>query len=83
MKNRDKDASLISNIKTFAENYFLPFCLKMKKLCLLNTTFSKNTPFGVWPPQVGQNYFLRYKTSFTSLTVRGTSGKAAATRLGA
>jgi len=29
------------------------------------------------------NYFFRYITSFTSLTVRGTSGRAAATRLGA
>jgi hypothetical protein len=28
-------------------------------------------------------YFCRYITSFTSFTVRGTSGKAAATRFGA
>lgn len=28
-------------------------------------------------------YFFRYITSFTSFTVRGTSGSAAATRLGA
>jgi hypothetical protein len=47
MKNRDKDARLIFKIKTFYENYFFSFFLKMKKLCLLNTTFSKNTPFGV------------------------------------
>ncbi len=29
------------------------------------------------------NYFTRYITSFTSFTVRGTSGNAAATRLAA
>jgi hypothetical protein len=29
------------------------------------------------------SYFLRYITSFTSFTVRGTSGNAAATKLGA
>ena len=34
-------------------------------------------------PDKCQYYFLRYMTSFTSFTVLFTSGKAAATRLGA
>lgn len=33
--------------------------------------------------RVKTGYLLRYITSFTSFTVLGTSGKAAATRLGA
>jgi hypothetical protein len=83
MKNRDKDASLILKFKAFVKNIFSSFCLKMKKLCLLNTTFIKITPFGVGLLQLDPDYFFRYSTSFTSLTVRGTSGKAAATRFGA
>jgi hypothetical protein len=83
MKNRDKDASLISEIKTFAEKIFCSFRLKMKKLRLFSATFSQITRFEAWLPQIECNHFFRYITSFTSLTVRGTSGKAAATRLGA
>jgi hypothetical protein len=83
MKNRDKDASLISEIKTFAEKIFCPFRLKMKKLRLFNVSFSGNALFEAGLPQLECNHFFRYITSFTSFTVRGTSGKAAATRLGA
>jgi hypothetical protein len=83
MKNRDKDAMPISKFKTFYKKYFFPTLLKMKKLCLLNTTFIKNTPFGVSYLQIETDHFFRYITSFTSFTVRGTSGKAAATRFGA
>ena len=83
MKNRDKDALSILNIKTFGQLFFTSFSLKMKKLCLLNTTFLKNTQFEVALLHLEANHFFRYITSFTSFTVRGTSGSAAATRLGA
>jgi hypothetical protein len=39
--------------------------------------------FTIKNPVFRSNYFFRYITSFTSFTVRGTSGSAAATRLGA
>jgi hypothetical protein len=83
MKNRDKDAIPILNIKTFWKKYFFCFILKMKKLCLLNTTFSFLSQFEAALLQGCSGYFFRYITSFTSFTVRGTSGSAAATRLGA
>ena len=82
MKNRDKDANLNLENKTFVRNIFAPFMLKMKKLCPLNTTFSDSTHFGV-DKILWLFYFFRYITSFTSFTVRATSGKAAATRFGA
>jgi hypothetical protein len=47
MKNRDKDAIPILQFKTFLKVFFNPFLLKMKRLCFLNTTFSKNTLFEV------------------------------------
>jgi hypothetical protein len=50
MKNRDKDAIPNRKIKTFLKKYFFCFVLKMKKLCHLNTTFSKipNLGYGIY-----------------------------------
>ena len=83
MKNRDKDVGLNPEIKTFCQLFFAADVLKMKKLCLLNTTFCQIYPFGAGILRLDLNYFFRYITSFTSVTVRGTSGKAAATKFGA
>ncbi len=83
MKNRDKDALPISQFLTFLKKYFFSYVLKMKKLCFSTQLFPKNTPFGVSYLQIDNDHFFKYITSCTSLMVRGTSGKAAATRLGA
>lgn len=83
MKNRDKDAYLNSQYKTFGRNIFFPFLLKMKKLCLGKHNFFKIYPFWGRKNFIDLPYFFRYITSFTSFTVRGTSGNAAVTRLGA
>jgi hypothetical protein len=63
------------------QNYFLYYFkinkqVKTKKLCLCNTTCSKCHKM---PAPVNGFYFCRYITSFTSFTVRDTSGRAAAT----
>ena len=81
MKNRDKDARLIPEIKSFQQKIFCSFLLRMKKLRLLNTSFLK-IKLPLFLP-FKDDYFFRYMASFTSATVRGTSGSAAATRLGA
>jgi hypothetical protein len=82
MKNRVKDAHEKWNFKAFIQNNFCKYVKKEKghadkhdlqNILLLNG----NSQLSIYP------YFLRYITSFTSLTVRGTSGNAAATRLGA
>lgn len=72
--------------KSEKQNYLYAYfttgnSMKMKKLCKLYTTFSYNPrpccdAAHKWYLTL---YFFKYITSFTSLTVRGTSGSAAAT----
>jgi hypothetical protein len=66
--------------------------IKKQTVALLLTFFRINYPPKKNAPafqqmhqsfQKEENYLYIYITSFTSFTVRGTSGKAAATRLGA
>lgn len=77
MKNRREDAykkskRCTSNVIFFKYNYTL---MGIKK----PATTSVIAGFML---QLG-NYFFKYITSFTSFTVRGTSGRAPATRFGA
>ncbi len=73
MKNRDKDALYKSKGCTLTGFFFQ--VIKRRK----NTAPRDRQGADNWE----LFYFTWYITSFTSLTVRGTSGKAAATRLGA
>lgn len=78
MKNRYKDAVFGCKRCTIDKKYLSIVIIltgtKHKK-ALFCRAFSQ---FNLYYP-----YFTWYITSFTSFTVRGTSGKAAATRLGA
>jgi hypothetical protein len=78
MKNHYKDALLLAKR-----------CMALK--IIIKSSFTRGVrnekPIKLQARRVFQDecqyYFLRYMTSFTSLTVLFTSGKAAATRLGA
>ena len=74
MKNRNKDAVLYQNRCILLQLYLLRVISRIKNALLRSKAFN-NLHFPA--------YFTWYITSFTSFTVRGTSGRAAATRLGA
>lgn len=72
MKNRDKDALYKSKRCTLTEFFFIVFLPLKKSPCRAGASTFSDLFYLTW-----------YITSFTSFTVRGTSGNAAATRLGA
>jgi hypothetical protein len=73
MKNRDKDALYKSNRCTLSDFFFI----------VRGRTKKKPLQQGRGQYYLYNSYFTWYITSLTSFTVRGTSGNAAATRLGA
>ena len=82
MKNQVKDANEKRIFKAFTQNNFLLIRRKIKGCAFKAQPFNilyqiRNLYLSVF------TYFLMYITSFTSFTVRGTSGNAAATKLGA
>jgi hypothetical protein len=82
MKNRDKDALSISKFKVFVK-FFLAILFENEKVVSFEHNFLSTAELQTDYIRVDLNYFFRYITSFTSFTVLGTSGRAAATRLGA
>ena len=78
MKNRSEDAYKKPNGCIRMELFFINtivITLWIKKSCTLMKNAGSNID--------REHYFFIYITSFTSFTVRETSGKAAATRFGA
>jgi len=82
MKNHDKDARKKTKNKNLFKLFFSLIGAENEKVAPSCATF-------VLFPHSGERvtqrprYFFRYMISFTSFIVRGTSGKAPATRLGA
>ena len=78
MKNRSEDAYKKPNGCITMELFFIPtIVITINKKILRSDETQDNKLL------IGNIYFFIYITSFTSFTVRDTSGKAAATRLGA
>jgi hypothetical protein len=75
MKNHGKDAIKKAERCTLTEIYFSRVVLRKQKSPVMRTQTGLH--------HLIVNYFTWYITSFTSFTVRGTSGNAAATRFGA
>lgn len=75
MKNHGKDATKKAERCALNEIYFSRVVLREQKSPVVQAQTGLH--------HLIVNYFTWYITSFTSFTVRGTSGNAAATRFGA
>ena len=84
MKNHGKDARNFRDSKTYLKYFFSIVNTDNEMFVQVECTFFRvclNTGKPLY--KLGSAYFFKYITSFASFTVRGTSGKAAATRFGA
>jgi hypothetical protein len=76
-------------MQTFVRNsklllkFFLSFSIENEKVVFFEHNFQDLYPLWGSKSKIDRNYFFRYITSFTSFTVRGTSGRAAVTKFGA
>jgi hypothetical protein len=78
MKNRGEDAYKMPNRCITTELFFMNTIVITINKKILHSSYE------ICRKIIDQGYhFFKYITSFTSFTVRETSGKAAATRLGA
>ena len=83
MKNHGKDARKFRDSKTYLKYIFAIVNTDNEMLVQFICTIAGLASIRGTPCTGKTIYFFKYITSFASFTVRGTSGRAAATRFGA